>query len=80
MLESLKCLSYVTFHSADQCLFDIIPLELDSNILFCVKIDLERILFLHYFDQMINIFPPLVCNTKIVHDQGKRYVPGDVFE
>ena len=60
--------------------FEIVPFEVDLNVLFCVKIDLEFVFASHNRKEVINVLFVGVFDTKVVYDKCEGDLTDLVYE
>ena len=53
---------------------------MDSNVLFCIEINLEFVFASHNGDEVVNILLIGIFDTKAIYNECKRDVPKLVYE
>ena len=80
VFEFGKGLLDVALHAANEFSFVVIPIYMDTNILFGVKINFESIFFIHDADKVLHVIVAGVFDAKIVDYQWERNLTSDMFE
>ena len=79
MLEALQKFLDVAWHGDVDGALVVVPVEADSTIKFAVPVDVQGVMFLESFEQVVGMLFSDIFDTEVIYDEGKTDGTGDVF-